>query len=559
MTPTPMPSEVHRPAHGDAPLEPVERLRTDSRPTPTPRRSWWSRLERFFFEQRVPYGMAAVRILLCATLLCVVLPRWFHAREFYSTDGAPAPLADNYGWMDFLPIPSGPLAVALMSLLAFALISALIGWHTRLSLGIAAVVYPYLNMLDCLSSMTKYSVISSHALLLLALSRCGDVWSVDAWRRGLARRRSLLDPAIRWPRSPIWPQRLMQLMIGIVYFGAALTKMQTPEYFNGDQLLYWLMSNVNNDNPVGEWLTLTPWILVFFAYIAVVWEVLFPFLVWQPRGRLWMLGIGALFHIMTTLTLGLFIFPAVCISIYFCFLTERDVRRALRLVRRWRRRLKVRPALRRVQPAIGAAFGRITAQLRGRLGPATYAAVAGTAVVLGLIAEYALDPYGLRRPEGPYALQPLSQEEVARMLSPSPPIRHKDKLVAFDVGTWMISELMVNRRTEFRHGEYALAQVRLAPPHEDLWVECNLHDAEDRVLDRVGQIVTRSMTRASFIYRLTNALEPGVYQLVCRINGTEVARKAFRLHGQGWLPATAPADAEPPSAQPLEHIETVSR
>lgn len=145
------------------------------------------------------------------------------------------------------------------------------------------------------------------------------------------------------------------------------------------------------------------------------------------------------------------------------------------------------------------------------------------------------------------------------MLRPSPPIRHQDKLVAFDVGTWMISELMVNRRNAFRHGEYALAQVRLAPPHEDLWVECNLHDAEDRVLDRVGQIVTRSMTRASFIYRLTRALEPGTYQLVCRINGMEVARKAFLLHGQSQAAGTAPTPSAPPSAQPLEHIETASR
>ncbi len=45
--------------------------------------------------------MAVVRMLLPAVLLLVMVPRWFHARELFSLDGAPAPLADNYGYFDF--------------------------------------------------------------------------------------------------------------------------------------------------------------------------------------------------------------------------------------------------------------------------------------------------------------------------------------------------------------------------------------------------------------------------------------------------------------------------
>src|SRR5690606_41945938 len=62
-----------------------------------------------------------------------------------------------------------------------------LGWRTRLSVSLSFVLYTYLNLLDSVSTITKYSCIASHALLLLSLSNCGAVWSVDHW---LKRRRS---------------------------------------------------------------------------------------------------------------------------------------------------------------------------------------------------------------------------------------------------------------------------------------------------------------------------------------------------------------------------------
>ena len=103
-------------------------------------------------------------------------------------------------------------------LLVVFLVTTSIGWWTRFSVIGCLVLYTYLNMLDCLSTFTKYSVIASHMLLLLSFSKCGAVWSVDAW---LARRR---QPAqIEPPRFPAWPRRLMQLLIGFVYLVAAIT------------------------------------------------------------------------------------------------------------------------------------------------------------------------------------------------------------------------------------------------------------------------------------------------------------------------------------------------
>ena len=66
-------------------------------------------------------------------------------------------------------------------LLIFSLVTLSVGWCSRVSALIACVLMTYFSMLDCVSTMTKYTAISTHLLLILALSEAGSIWSVDAW------------------------------------------------------------------------------------------------------------------------------------------------------------------------------------------------------------------------------------------------------------------------------------------------------------------------------------------------------------------------------------------
>ena len=482
-------------------------------------------ISEFFFANETPYGPALVRIFLPIVLLLVIVPRWVHARELFSSDGAPAPLAWNYGFWGFLPEPSGAMAVAMMTTLVLCLVTASIGWCTRASLICCFVLYTYLNMLDSLSTMTKYSVISSHVLLLLSISNCGAVWSVDSWLKRLSRKPDapLLEP----PKFPAWPRRLIQLFIGIVYFGASVTKMHTPAYFSGDQLISWLMSDVNNYNPIGEYLTLYPAVIVVFGYVCIVWEVLFIFLCWNGRGRIAMLGMGVLFHCLTTLSLGLYIFPCVCISIYLAFFDENDLRRLKPVLNRIRSMIhwpvtaferaksvaesKAHPLLRPYRS--GLAFGTLTAIL----------------ILAGLEIEYLMDPYGLRRPEGPHTLKEIEPERARKMLQSVSDIQPHDKLLSFKVGKTLVNGILIDQKYDFEHGERFLAQCSFNPPHEDMWVNCDLHDSSDRVIERVGQVVARPSMRCNFVYALTDILKPGEYSLVVKNAGSEVSRRKITL------------------------------
>lgn len=476
---------------------------------------------RFFFVEEAPLGLALVRITLPLILFYDLLGRWFFARELYSADGAPAPLWATYGFRNPLPELPGAVAVALFTILLAALLTASAGWMTRVSLAVATVLYAYFNMLDSVSTITKYTVIANHVLLLLALSQCGAVWSFDAWRK----RTSLDGPDETGPPpATLWPRRLVQLFIAIVYMGAAMTKFHTPAYFNGDQMMWWMLTQVNSPHPVGEWLANHPTILVIGAYASLVWEIVFLFLVWKGIKKYLVLAVGVGFHISTYFTLGLDIFPLVMIATYFAFLDEAEIRKVvggvqgiLRKIGIGAFRLENRPVMARFAPMLR------------RLGPVAFGLFVWSAALGGAGLERVMDPYNVRGGDGPMPLEKIDPERATKLLSEPEPLRMKDMLFALEMGTDFFGDIVVNRGTEYSHGQMLIAQCHTAPPHPDLYVECNLFTADGEIIDRRGKVLSRTINRLSFSFPLTESLSAGKYELVLRFSGTTVARRSFTL------------------------------
>lgn len=495
---------------------------------PTQQNSIRNRFHRFFFVKEIPFGLAIVRILVPLILFGTVCTRWRYSRELFSSDGAPAPLADIFRYYDFLPVLPGSVVVGLFAALGFFLICSSIGWMTRFSLIASVVLYTYFCFMDCISMATKYSVIASHVLFLLSLSNCGAIWSVDSWLKGRRQNRSLPQyTKYELPRFEIWPQRLMQILIGVVYFGAAMTKLHTPGYLEGDQISYWAMSRYNNPHPMGDFLTMYPIVFSVMSYVALVWEIVFVFIVWQKWGRIVGLGLGAAFHIGTLFSLGLYIFPMISISIYFCFLTEKDVRWLSAQFRRFYRQgvwlaqyfFKLNARIERLRPhhvtvwKSSAAWG------------------AGIVVVLflSIYVEYRLDLYGLRRAEGRMTLHEVAPELIEEMLVPEQVMRQKDKFLSVDVGTRMVGGWLTDRKSEFMVGDLILVQCCLNPPHEDIWIDCHFCEENGRIVTRVGQIVPRENLRYTFQIYAPEILAPGNYYVSIKSKGKEMMRRSITL------------------------------
>jgi hypothetical protein len=488
-----------------------------------------ARVRDFFYTPEVPYGVALVRIVLAFALLFAMVPRWYFARELFSTDGAPITLWDSYNAFPLFPTPNGTVAVAIHSLMILTLVTMCLGWCTRLSLMLTTCCYVYLNTFDTIGTLNKYSCIASNLLFLLCFSQCGGVWSIDNWLRRSRLRRQGVPPELadRPQLAPATMRRLMQLFIAMVYLGAATTKLRIPAYFTGEQLQTWMITEYNCPNFFGSWFAMHPSLLVVFAYIGLAWETLFIFLAWRGIGRIAMLGLGVIFHIMTCLTLGLWVFPLVCYSSYFTFLNANDVEWIRSVLSRWRARGRgVRSALGRLLRSreLGTLPALTPAWNRG-----IFAALTVVMTVGGVAAEYKLDRYGIRRPEGPYALKEMSPERAHELLAPTARIRNEDKVLSFDVGSTLVAGAVFDRRTQFRQGETMRIECDLLPPHEDMWMECNLHDAEDRVVDTIGFMIASEDMRAMFYYRLGDCTLPGDYSLVLKIAGGEIMRRHVKI------------------------------
>lgn len=486
------------------------------------RKSVVTSIHDFFFAEEVPYGAALVRILVP---LVASIPMWMRlprVRELYTSDGVPTQIFELFGEGAVLPVFAPEVAIPLYGVMLFCLACSVVGFKTRWSLGIATVLFAYFNPLDAISTLTKYSVIASHMLLLLTFSHAGEVWSVDAW---LKKRRQGIPSMV--PRAfPVWPVRLMQILFAYIYFGAGITKIQTQEFFSGEQMRYWMLSNWNYDNPVGEWMAMWSPILLFSAYITVLWETMFAVLVWRPRMRLIVLAIGAAFHLGTWVLLGLRIFPLLCISCYFAFFCERD----LVILRSWLKKLNWHRLLDAPANLVDRAMGTIPRWLPA---PVAWGCLLSVCAIAAVEAELQIDIYNRADGAPPMTLSVLDPTVADEMLnSDSQKVREKDKYFSFDLGTLTIGRQLANRRTVFEFGETIIAQCFVNPPHEDMWVECVVEDSEGRKVEQFGQFVTREMLRSDFYYTLGNRLLPGEYSMVLKSANEEIYRRNFTLTGE---------------------------
>jgi hypothetical protein len=489
------------------------------------------RIQNYLFAEEIPYGFALMRILMPLVLLEGVLARWRFSEELFSTNGVPISLLENFGSYNYLqPLPPF-LTACLMSILVLTLVMSLVGWFTRFSLVTSLILHTYFACNDTATSMTKFTVIQTHILLLLSLSGCGKIWSVDSWIAGRRNPdRAPLSERPAWATAPVWPQFLLLSMIGASYLGAALTKLHMPDFITGDAISYWIMSNPNFRHSIGEWMTQYPGFLVISGHGTVLWEILFLFLAWKGLPRMVMFAMGLFFHFMAALTLGEVTFLMVISVCYTGCLREAEAIYLGSLLRKiggtvfgW---LPVPQLLPRVSRLL--LIDRL-ASPSPRFQIALLTMLLVTVGVGGAWVNHRLDLYGVRRPEGPYELKPMDEREVARLFAGTRPIRETDKYLGVRLGSLKVGGRLSNRCDHFGFDDVLICEASLNPPHEDMWMEFRLLDSDQKIVHRDGVIVSRESRWAQFTYKLTEVLEPGEYNLVVRSRNQEICRRPFTL------------------------------
>jgi Vitamin K-dependent gamma-carboxylase len=167
--------------------------------------------------------------------------------------------------------------------------------------------------------------------LYIVMADTGLVWSMDAW---LAARRG--RPFAPTPQ-PVWPLRLLQYQLCIMYASAAMYKLLDPAWRDGTALNYILNYNAFQRIPGQVTPSLDP-VLAVLGYATLVWEGLFPLaMLTRTTKRLFVLmGVGMHMGIWGVLDLGAFT-PTV-LAAYFAFIDAEDARVLAALWARVRKR-----------------------------------------------------------------------------------------------------------------------------------------------------------------------------------------------------------------------------
>ena len=148
---------------------------------------------------------------------------------------------------------------------------------------------------------------------------------------------------------------------------------------------------------------------------------------------------------------------------------------------------------------------------------------------MGVWIDHNADPFGENRPEGRFALQPISKERAAELLRNDLQLDVADKVFSIDVGSVRFNDNLVDRKTQFHVGDKAMIQCSLLPPHEDLYMEAHLVNEEGHIVYRLWQVVARETMRGHFWFQMGDNLDPGLYSVVIRIDGQEAGSRTLEL------------------------------
>jgi predicted DCC family thiol-disulfide oxidoreductase YuxK len=279
------------------------------------------RVQQFFTVTTHPLNLAVFRIVFFASFFLSIDPGqvvWFSQLP-EQLQFAPS------GWgglLEILPL-SPPWAWSASQLCRLFALTALIGLRTRTSALLTAILGIYvLGIPQFFGKVNHYHHLIWFALVLAA-SRCGDAFSIDAvtaaWKR--ADRREIEPPGPA--QSYALPLRWVWLLMGVIYFFPGFWKLALSGFD-------WAFSDNFKFQLYAKWLELGGWQPFFrldqypllyqpMALGAILFELSFIALIFWPRLRPLAIVGGLGFHTMVGLFMQITSFWTLQVS-YVAFL-----------------------------------------------------------------------------------------------------------------------------------------------------------------------------------------------------------------------------------------------
>ena len=266
-----------------------------------------SRWQQFWFGPQGPLNLGISRALCFAMLAWVYLPvsfvQWAELGRQSAFWNPIYPFGNPHLR---LPLAGATGLMVLQGIWKCSLVLACIGFFTRISALVTFVIGAYLIGLTFNYGKVEHQTLPVILTMgILALSHCGDGFSIDAWLR---RRRSQLplpSGEYRWPIRMVW------LLMSIVFCAAGIAKLRETgiHWVTGSGFSLLMIQRYYSSSPPSvRWGLLIAnhrLLAVAFAGGSLFTELLFPLSMFDKRARvffplatfLMQLGIGLVMNI----------------------------------------------------------------------------------------------------------------------------------------------------------------------------------------------------------------------------------------------------------------------
>ncbi len=126
---------------------------------------------------------------------------------------------------------------------------------------------------------------------------------------------------------------MCRIQVALVYLTAGMLKLAGPLWTKG-VALYYTMNVVEYGLPsIAKLMSHVPLIMVIATYGTVLFQISFPFMIWNRKARPIYMTIGTLLHLQISLVMGLFMFGLAMCTSYFCFYTDAQASQILNTVK----------------------------------------------------------------------------------------------------------------------------------------------------------------------------------------------------------------------------------
>lgn len=282
----------------------------------------YQRFDQWMFGYGSPVTLGVFRAIFATLIVLGLLIQAGDIVTWFGVNGlspASAALRADRGGLTFNPlaqIQNDSLVFFLYwVIVVFGILTALGVWTKGssiiLAIGIVAIHHRSPFILNAGDTLARVIAI------YMALAPVGAAFSVDAWLK-----KKNNQPLVT--EVSLWPQRLVQLQLAIVYLTTVLIKLQGPAWRNGFASWYPTQLIEFKKFSVPGFVDSLP-VIIFTTYATLVIELALATLIFWKPARKWVVLSGIALHLGIEYRMNIPLFAFVMIACYLCHYSGDEV------------------------------------------------------------------------------------------------------------------------------------------------------------------------------------------------------------------------------------------